>query len=370
MYNIAMKIDLYSKKILIVDDEKSNIFLLEALLEDLGYSSVVSASSAEEAYAILEDQHIHLLLLDIIMPNIGGLEAIVTIRENSAYDHMPIIMVTADDSEKTIDKSFEIGASDYITKPMNRTNLKVRVHSALMGAYKDALISSQNRLLAVNETVQMLAHQWRQPLALISSTVIEVGMSYEFEKLTQEKLDEAMYMINDSVHTLSSTLDEFSKISKNQSEASLLKLKSTVICAINLIKDRMTANSITLNTEFLDTKEIYYFHNEMISIILALITNSIEAFVRADISEHRVIKVMTRQTSNSTFLIINDNAGGVDESVLSTAFEPYISIKPQKNGVGLGLYNAFHTLRKSMKASIKLQSQHGKTTVTIELPNT
>ena len=72
---------------------------------------------------------------------------------------------------------------------------------------------------------------------------------------------------------------------------------------------------------------------------------------------------------NSTFIIILDNAGGIDEKIKSRIFEPYVSIKPEKNGVGLGLYNAYNTLKKSMHARIKINSEDSKTTVTIELPN-
>jgi len=364
-----MKVDLYAKNILIVDDNKANLLFLEAMLEDLDYISVFSASNAEQAYVHMQTNSIDLVLLDVMMPDIDGIEACKHIRTGLNHSHVPIIMVTANTDDETIVKSFEVGASDYISKPINKTNLRVRVHSALMGAYKDALIHNQNRLLAVNETVQMLAHQWRQPLALISSTVIEMSLSYEFEDLTQEKLDEAIYKINDAVHTLSSTLDDFSKISKNESEASLLKLRSTVGTTVNLIRDRLEANNIKIKAQFLDTVDIRYFHNELIKILIAIFTNSIEAFSRTSININRQILVSTKQTDNSTFIVIADNAGGVDEKILPRIFEPYVSIKKEKNGVGLGLYNAYNTLKKSMKANIKVKSNDSKTIVTIELPN-
>lgn len=369
MYNPCMKVDLHAKNILIVDDNKVNVLFLDAMLEDLDYISIFSASSAKEAYKIMQTKSIDLLLLDVIMPEIDGLEACKHIRTELNHPHVPIIMVTADTSDETIVKSFEVGASDYISKPINKTNLRVRVHSALMGAYKDALIHNQNRLLAVNETVQMLAHQWRQPLALINSTAIEMSLSYEFEALTQDKLDSAIFKINDAVHTLSSTLDDFSKISKNESEASLLKIRSTVGTSVNLIRDRLEANNIQVKTQFLDTIEVRYFHNEMIKILIAIYTNTIEAFSRNEKKENRQVLVSTKQTKNSTFIVIADNAGGVDESILPRIFEPYVSIKAEKNGVGLGLYNAYNTLKKSMKASIKIKSHDFKTVVTIELPN-
>ena len=364
-----MKFDLYLKNILIVDDIRSNILLLDSVLGDIGYKSIFHARSAKEAYEILESNEIDLLLLDVMMPDIDGHEATATIRKNKKYNRIPIIMVTADSSDKTIVKCFEAGANDYISKPVHSTILKVRVQSALMASYKEAIITNENRLLAANETVQMLAHQWRQPLGVISSTVINLSLSYEFKELTQELLDDAIFQINDSVHSLSSTLGDFCKISQDSSEDSLLKLSSTVSTSINLLKDRIEANGIEVVTEFLDTKEIRYFHNEMIKTLVAIYTNSIEAFSRSSIKEDKQIIIKTQQTDNSTFIIVIDNAGGVDEKILPKIFEPYVSIKDEKNGVGLGLYNAFNTLKNSMKGTITVSSDGDETTVSIELPN-
>lgn len=363
-----MKLDLYTKNILVVDDNKSNVLLLKALLEDLGYKSIFAASSAKEAYEILENNLIDLVLLDVMMPVIDGHEATVTIRKNDKYNHLHIIMVTADNSDETIEKCFDSGADDYISKPVHPTMLKVRVQSALMSAYREAIISNENRLLAADETVHMLAHQWRQPLALISATLIDITLSYEFKELNQEKLDEATFKINDAVHSLSSTLDEFCKISKNTSEASLLKLRNTVSTSKNLLKDRFEANNIEVITEFLDTQEIRYFHNEIVKTLLAVYNNSIEAFERSSKKEDKLIVIKTNQTSEASFITIMDNAGGVDAKILPKVFEPYVSIKDEKNGVGLGLYNAFNTL-KSMKGSITISSDGPKTTVSIKLPN-
>lgn len=364
-----MKVDLHAKNILIVDDNKVNVLILQGLLEELGYISIFSASGALEAYEVLTNNSIDLILLDVMMPDIDGIEACQHIRQELDQINVPIIMVTADNSDTAIDKCFEAGASDYISKPVDAVNLKVRLRSALIEAHKDAIIFNQNRLIAVNETVQMLAHQWRQPLALISATVMDISLSYEFKDLTQESFDEAAYKINDAVHTLSNTLDEFSKISKNESEASLLKLSKTVSKSMNLIKDRFEANNIKFKTEFLDTNDIRYFHNEIIKILIAIYNNTIEAFIRSSIKENRKILISTRQTKNSTYIIVKDNAGGVDEKILPRIFEPYVSIKPEKNGVGLGLYNAYHSLKESMNASIKVKSENSKTTVIIEIPN-
>jgi len=67
--------------------------------------------------------------------------------------------------------------------------------------------------------------------------------------------------------------------------------------------------------------------------------------------------------------MIQDNAGGIDKEILPKIFEPYITSKDEKNGVGLGLYNAYLNLSKQMHASIKVLSKGNETTVVIEIPN-
>ena len=115
-----------NKHILIVDDSETNVLVLKGMLEHENYTSVYSVLSAKEAYIILEKENIDIILLDVVMPDIAGIEACQTINGMKACKNIPIIMVTADTSNKTLKKSFESGANDFITKPINQTNLKVR----------------------------------------------------------------------------------------------------------------------------------------------------------------------------------------------------------------------------------------------------
>ena len=366
---VTLLSDLFSKNILIVDDDKSNVLLIETLLEEEGYTNIFTANSAKDAYEILEKEHINLLLLDVLMPEIGGLEACESIRKDNKYNRMPIIMVTADERDNTLIDSFELGADDYITKPIHKTNLIVRIRRVLDVAYKDALILNQSRMMAVNETVQMLAHQWRQPLALISATTIDLSLSHEFEQLSAERLDEAIFKINDAVNTLSSTLDEFSKVTKNQNKPSLLMMHETIDKSLELIKDRFQANSINLKVDYNDIYKIRFFFNDFVKILISIYTNSLEAFVRNGVDHDKKMTISTKQDDFSTIITILDNAGGVEKDILPNIFEPYVTSKDERNGAGLGLYHAFHTLSKHMKAGIKVVSKGSETTVVIEIPN-
>jgi two-component system sensor histidine kinase/response regulator len=364
-----MKVDFYAKNILIVDDNKVNLLVLTNLLEDEGYSSISIATSAIQAYETLKNNNIDMILLDVMMPNIDGLEACKTIRQNLNYNNIPIIMITADITDETLKKSFQAGANDYLNKPINITNLKVRIESQFMNAHKDALLLNQSRLLAVNETVQMLAHQWRQPLSFISTITMNISIAYEFDELTPENLNKSLKNINNTVQELSKTLDEFRQISNIEKSTSLNNINDTIKKSILLIKDRLESNHIKLETDLKTQEDILYFPNEIIKILLSIYTNSIEAFKIIPEKEHKYIKVFTQQNDTYSSIEILDNAGGIEEALINRIFDPYVSSKEEKNAVGLGLYNAFNILKESMNASIKVSSQNDQTIIKIKLPN-
>jgi len=121
--------------ILIVDDSFFNRKLVETFLKKAGYTEMLHAESATEAYTHLESQlskkPVDIILMDIMMPEIDGIEACRHIKQMPSFKDIPVIMVTAKDESQTLQSAFDAGAIDYITKPVNPTILKARVRSAL-----------------------------------------------------------------------------------------------------------------------------------------------------------------------------------------------------------------------------------------------
>ena len=125
-------------RILLIDDSEDSRDLTEAALLSAGYNDVVLAGSGWEALKILDvgrntdaRPDIDLVLLDILMPEMDGVEACARIRNDSRYGDLPIIMVTALDDMDSLANAFVAGATDYITKPVNRVELVARVRAAL-----------------------------------------------------------------------------------------------------------------------------------------------------------------------------------------------------------------------------------------------
>ena len=121
--------------LLVVDDAPDNLMLLEAILESEGFNSVVLADSAMVAYQKLEEakdeKAVDLILMDIMMPEISGIEAIKHIRSNPEYQDIPILVVSARSETGALVEAFDAGAVDYITKPINELELIARIRSML-----------------------------------------------------------------------------------------------------------------------------------------------------------------------------------------------------------------------------------------------
>jgi len=124
-------------RILVVDDSDDSRDLTEAALLNAGYNDIAAVASARDAYDFLAvgksgtAVEIDVILLDILMPEIDGIEACAAIRSDGRYNDVPIIMVTQLNDMDSLANAFIAGATDYITKPVNRIELLARVRSAL-----------------------------------------------------------------------------------------------------------------------------------------------------------------------------------------------------------------------------------------------
>lgn len=117
------------KKILCVDDSKVSLLILEAMFElHQDEYEVISVTSANEAFSILQSESIDLILLDIMMPGIDGYEAASTINKDDNLKDIPIIFLTSKNDQGTIAKCFEVGGTDYMHKPLNKEELFVRIN--------------------------------------------------------------------------------------------------------------------------------------------------------------------------------------------------------------------------------------------------
>ena len=149
--------------IMMVDDEPTIIEVLEAFLEGEGYENFVTTTDSREALPLLESRRPDVLLLDLIMPNLSGLEILSLIRNDQLLKHTPVIILTSSSEEETKLEALELGASEFLAKPVDPSELALRLRNTLATkayqdhlTYFDGLTGLPNRRLFVERTDRAL----------------------------------------------------------------------------------------------------------------------------------------------------------------------------------------------------------------------
>jgi putative two-component system response regulator len=147
-------------RILLVDDNPVNIALLEEILAHHGYTGIVSTNDPRAVDTIAQNGKLDLVVLDIRMPRMSGLEVLKRLKDKIEHDHLPVIMLTAQSDSQTRLTALELGAKDFITKPFHTEEALLRIHNTLemRHLYKQQLHQSEILEDAVRERTQDLYH--------------------------------------------------------------------------------------------------------------------------------------------------------------------------------------------------------------------
>ena len=121
--------DILNASILIVDDQESNVSLLEQLLSEAGYTSVASTMQPQEVCALHRKNRYDLILLDLQMPGMDGFAVMEGLKTNAADPYLPVIVLTAQPGHKQ--RALQAGAKDFISKPFDLVEVKTRIRNLL-----------------------------------------------------------------------------------------------------------------------------------------------------------------------------------------------------------------------------------------------
>jgi two-component system sensor histidine kinase/response regulator len=180
--------------ILIVDDQEENLRVVGSVLSIMGYD-IVPATSAEQALKRLSARKVDLVLMDMFMPGVDGLEACRQIKMNPQYEGIPVIFLSASDDKNTIVQALEAGGVDYVTKPFNRAELLSRVRTQL--TLKESRDQLHNLAEDKDELLGILAHDLKNGLAGIQLS----------SSLLQERADELPKRCATLVDNIANTTD-------------------------------------------------------------------------------------------------------------------------------------------------------------------
>ena len=349
--------------ILIVDDVEANLISLEALLETIDENyNIIKANSGTKALEITLNEKIDLIILDIQMPDMDGFEVAQLLKSNKITTDIPIIFLTAAfKSEEWVHKGFELGAIDYLTKPIDENQFinRISLYTKLIKTIedirqKDKVLHEQSKMASMGEMIGNIAHQWRQPLSVISTAATGIQIQKEYHNLTDEELDEMLNKINESAQYLSTTIDDFRDLVKGDTKKIEFNISEYINKALKLEEPILKNNSIKLIANIDNTLTIKNFGNLLIQIIVNIFNNAKDALKNID-SENRYIFLELEKENNHIVIKIKDNAGGIDEEVLPKIFEAYFTTKHKSQGTGLGLYMTYNMVH-NMDGNIEVHN--------------
>ena len=222
--------------ILVVDDVQQNIQVVGTMLREVGYS-IMPATSGAAALQRVQKKLPDLILLDLMMPEMDGLEVCRRLKADSLTQQIPVIFLTASNEMEHLVKGFEAGAVDYVTKPFNAPELLARVRTHLELKHARQRLREMND--EKNEFMGIVAHDLRSPLGAIkgfAELILEEG------QIARDELEDFARRIRDTAQRMSEMVQNL--LDANRIERGEMKV-SLAPCELSLtIENRHTEQRI------------------------------------------------------------------------------------------------------------------------------
>lgn len=320
---------------------------------------------------VQKDGHIAILALDFskehyqkVIASLFGLERFLKAMVPFLLFIFMIMLIVI-----RIDKARE-SEKIKVQKALEELNLTLEervVHEVEKNRQKDQQLIQQSRLASMGEMISMIAHQWRQPLSAISSTVQGLHI-----KLTLNKFDEALFIekLSDVIryaHYLSQTIDDFRQFFKPSKAKNKVSLEEVIEKVLDIIRVSLENKRIALSMDYRSNESLMTYANELMQVLLNLIKNAEDVLMENKI-ENPWIKIVTLKDEHSLILEISDNGGGIPEGVIERIFDPYFSTKNKKDGTGLGLYMSQKIIEEHCGGSLRVSNGVEGAIFTITLP--
>ncbi|MFW3353027.1 cache domain-containing protein [Aliarcobacter butzleri] len=218
---------------------------------------------------------------------------------------------------------------------------------------KQAILYQQSKMAAMGEMIGNIAHQWRQPLSIITTATSGMVLQKQMGVLTDEFFFEASNRINTSSQYLSQTIDDFRNFFIPNKEKSKVNLIEIFKKTLDLISAQFSSKDIEI-IKNIEGVEFESYENELIQALINILNNSRDELIKKD--DERFIFVDAFEKDNFINIIIKDNAGGVIKENLDKIFEPYFTTKYKSQGTGIGLYMTEEIITKHLNGTICVEN--------------
>ncbi|MBT3367013.1 MAG: response regulator [Nitrospina sp.] len=398
------KAEILKAKILMVDDESSNIIVLESALKQANYSCITSTTDSRKAASLYQELKPDLVLLDLRMPHLDGFQVIEQIKQIENDDsYAPILVLTAESDPSVRLKALQFGARDFLSKPLDLSEVLCRIQNILevrllnknLGAQKDFVeqrvlertadlklanqqlkkeIAERERsekelqnvnqqllhvekLSALGQLAASIAHEFNNPLMGIRNTLEQVQQGTTMEDSLKELVE---LSINESnrVMNLAHQLKDFYRPTSGTPQP--LNLHNAIDDMLMLKKNDFNKENIQLTKEYVEClPDVRVVEDQFKQVILNLLQNSNEACKKGG-----AITIRTKVLNSNVEVEIEDIGQGIKQQHMEKIFDPFFTTKGEVKGTGLGLSVSYGIIKKH-GGDLKVRSTEGRGTQSI-----
>ena len=324
----------HSASLLIVDDNEMNRDLMSLQLRRNGFQPS-TATCGQQALKMISQDHYDLILLDIMMPVMSGVEVLTKIREDHSILNLPVIMVTADDAETRIIECLQRGANDYLVKPLNMSVTAARINTQL---------KLQHLASLKDEFVQFASHDLKKPLIVMIDILKQLGEDLTPNQLVVEDNCELVGLLEKTANNMQTVVENFLDTKQLDSGKSSLDLQTTHLNT--LIQKSLESNKayakqkgIKLREDLLPTLPPIEADVFRISQVLENLIGNAMKFS----PENTCTVIHTRHDKDFVYAEIVDEGPGISDEDKNSLFKKnaHLKNKPTGNesssGIGLSL---------------------------------
>lgn len=387
-----LRTTLSKAKILIIDDEQANVRLLERILELIGATRVRSTFDAREAMAVYWDFKPDLVLLDLHMPHVSGFEIMEQIKALSPSENpVPVLVLTADITTKTKHRALAAGAKDFLTKPMDQSEVLLRIRNLLENRFLHIQLQNQNilleeqvqdrtaqledtlsklrlaqnaairqeRLSALGTMAAGIAHDFNNALTLILGYSDLLLTGYEDSPdCSESRYVRSITTAAQDAAQIVRRLREFHRTDDGSETRVCLNLNQIVEQAVTMTRPKWNEQArerdveVDVKTQLAELRPILGDPAELREMLTNLIFNAVDAM-----PEGGTITIGTDMAGDEVILSVADTGAGMDEETRRRCLEPFFTTKGDR-GTGLGL-SAVYGIIQRHGGVIDIESEHG-----------
>mgnify|MGYP000423828206 CR=1 FL=1 len=281
-------------------------------------------------------------------------EAFENAVNNKTFYHIIHRLLMTDGSIKWIEENGET-TYDEAGEPLSTLGTVQDITQKYLNEQKireqELLLQQKSKMETMGEMIEIIAHQWRQPLSVISSIAMGIQIKIELNSLNNDYLLDRSQKISDSVNYLSQTITDFRDFFNSKMVKTTFTVSSMVDKTIKLLS--LELENIEVVKEFNDI-HITSYENQLMQVLMNLINNSRDEFKRQDLDK-AIILIKAYEKGDTVYFEVCDNAGGVPKDIIDKVFNHYFTTK-DKIGTGLGLSMVKEIIIKSFQGTVHVEN--------------